>query len=207
MTKGQILNHDFTKGDLRLYDTNGNETYLENSTGYWYKREYDSNHNEIYYEDSLGSWHKREYDANGNEIYSESSSGYWEKQEYDTNGKVIYYEDSHGYWQKWEYDSNGKLTYFEDSNEEQNLNEAEKPLKCVECSAYEGHSPNCSLIDFKEAKKQLTLYHKLWLEKEMWVRKRSNFWRSDAERWKGKFMELKHENNALRRKVVNNNGS
>jgi len=82
-----------------------------------------------------------------------------------------------------------------------------KEQKCVECSAYKGHSPNCSLIDFKEAKKQLTQYHKLWLEKETWVRKRSNFWRSDAERWKGKFMELKHENNALRRKVVKNNGS
>ena len=54
MTKGQILKHDFTKGDLRLYDVNSKETYCEYSTGSWSKREYDTNGNEIYFEDSSG---------------------------------------------------------------------------------------------------------------------------------------------------------
>ena len=54
MTKGQRLNHDFNKGDLRLYDANGNLIYRETSNGYWWKQEYDTNGNEIYYEDSSG---------------------------------------------------------------------------------------------------------------------------------------------------------
>ena len=79
--------------------------------------------------------------------------------------------------------------------------------KCLSCGAYKGHAVNCPDIDLEEAKKQLTEYHKLWLTKEMWVRKRSDMWRKDAERWKGKFMELKHENNKLRRKVAKQNGA
>ena len=75
MTKGQILNHDFTKGILRLYDVNNNLTYQEDSHGYWYKREYDTNGKLTYCESSYGSWYKQEYDSNGNEIYFEDSSG------------------------------------------------------------------------------------------------------------------------------------
>jgi len=66
MTKGQILNHDVTKGSLRLYDVNGNMTYFENSSGSWIKREYDTNGNVTYYEDSTGFWVKHEYDTNSN---------------------------------------------------------------------------------------------------------------------------------------------
>jgi len=75
MTKGHILNHDFTFGDFILYDVNGNETYFENSRGYWIKYEYDSNGNQTYFENSLGWWIKREFDTNGNEIYYEDSIG------------------------------------------------------------------------------------------------------------------------------------
>jgi len=76
MTKGQILNHDFTFGDFILYDVNGNE---------------------IYFEDSRGYWRKYEYDSNGNQTYFENSGGYWIKHEYDTNSNVTYYEDSTGF--------------------------------------------------------------------------------------------------------------
>ena len=58
-----------------IKDKDGNETYYEDSNGYWYKKEYDANGNEIYYENSNGYWHKREHDANGNEIYYEDSDG------------------------------------------------------------------------------------------------------------------------------------
>ena len=75
MTKGEILNHDFTKGNLTLYDSNGKQTYYEDSDGYWSKREYDSNGNETYFEDSTGSWQKHEFDTNSNEIYYEDSDG------------------------------------------------------------------------------------------------------------------------------------
>ena len=33
-TVAQLLKHDFDKGSLYLYDTNGNEIYYENSNGY-----------------------------------------------------------------------------------------------------------------------------------------------------------------------------
>lgn len=79
----------------------------------------------------------------------------------------------------------------------------EEETKCPECKAYHGqHSPQCSNITLDEAKRQLAQYYELWLTKEMWVRKRSNMWREQAERWKGKFIEVKHENNQLRKKVM-----
>jgi len=74
MTKGQILNHDFNEGDLKLYDVNGNLTYFETSRGFWCKYEYDTNGNQTYSENSNGFWYKCEYDTNYNEIYSEDSN-------------------------------------------------------------------------------------------------------------------------------------
>ena len=57
----------------------------------------DENGNNIYMEDSEGYWSRREYDKRDNPIYYENSDGYWEKKEYKKNGKLIYYEDSTGY--------------------------------------------------------------------------------------------------------------
>ena len=74
-TIAKILKHDFKKGHLRLYDSNGNV---------------------IYYEYSNGDWSKREYDSKGNLIYREDSDGYWFKSEYDSTGKLIYREYSDG---------------------------------------------------------------------------------------------------------------
>ena len=54
-TVAKLLNHDFKKGSLCLYDSNGNLIYYENSNGDWCKNEFDSNGNEIYYEDSDGN--------------------------------------------------------------------------------------------------------------------------------------------------------
>jgi hypothetical protein len=96
-TVAQILKHDFSNGDLSLYDSNGNEIYYENSNGYWFKREYDTNGNRIYYETSDGFWSKYDYDSNNNHIYLENSTGYWFKREFDDNGNCIYYETSNGY--------------------------------------------------------------------------------------------------------------
>ena len=53
-TVAQLLNHDFNKGSLYLYDTNGNLIYGEYSNGYWSKSDYDSNGNRIYSENSKG---------------------------------------------------------------------------------------------------------------------------------------------------------
>jgi glucan-binding YG repeat protein len=52
--------------------------------------------NTIYIEDSSGWWNKREYDDKGNRIYFENRDGYWEKREFNDNGNQIYFEDNTG---------------------------------------------------------------------------------------------------------------
>ena len=74
-TVAKLLKYDFIKGDLNLFDSNGKETYFEDSDGHWSKREYNSNCNQTYFESSNGYWSKSEYDSNGNEIYYENSKG------------------------------------------------------------------------------------------------------------------------------------
>ena len=98
MTLAQAYKQQFGKVSypFKIFDANGNRTYLEDSNCYWWKREYDANGNLTYVEDSTGYWSKREYDAKGNETYYENSDGYWEKREYDANGKQTYYENSKG---------------------------------------------------------------------------------------------------------------
>ena len=60
---------------IEIEDANGNDTYFENSDGFWCKWEYDTNGNETYYENIYPYWCKREYDTNGNETYYENSDG------------------------------------------------------------------------------------------------------------------------------------
>lgn len=56
MTLGQAYKKQFGKVSFpfRIYDSNGNNTYVEYSNGFWIKREYDSNSNERYFENSVG---------------------------------------------------------------------------------------------------------------------------------------------------------
>ena len=82
---------------ISLKDSNGNETYHEDSNGIWYKKEFDPNGNETYYKDSDGYWFKKEYDLKGNRTYYENSNGFWSKREYDSNANKTYFEDSDGY--------------------------------------------------------------------------------------------------------------
>ena len=54
-TIGQQIKWDFEEnGDLKIKDKNGKLIYLEFSSGFWTKREYDSQGNNTYYEDSNG---------------------------------------------------------------------------------------------------------------------------------------------------------
>jgi hypothetical protein len=111
-----IFNRIVTYGNNKMFDSNNNVIYFENSDGNWVKREYDKNNNEIYYEDSNGYWWKQEFDSNNNQIYYENSDGDWVKREFDSNNNQIYYEDSDGYWVKREYDSNNNQIYYENSD-------------------------------------------------------------------------------------------
>ena len=59
---------------IEIKDANGNETYIEDSQGYWQKTERDAN-GLTYYENSDGFWERREYDDKGKENYYENSNG------------------------------------------------------------------------------------------------------------------------------------
>ena len=50
----KVYNQPVTIKGNRVFDSNGNEVYVETSTGYWFKREYDDNDNLLYWEDSYG---------------------------------------------------------------------------------------------------------------------------------------------------------
>jgi hypothetical protein len=68
MTVAQVLKHDFSKGKLYLYGSNGN--HRESINDYdglqmdiGFKRDYDVNGNIIYFEDSKEYWFKKEFDS------------------------------------------------------------------------------------------------------------------------------------------------
>ena len=93
------------------------ETYKELGITFSFPIEIkDAKGNETYHEDSDGYWYKYERDANGNDTYYENSNDYWCRWEYDANGKVTYSENSNDYCCRWEYDDNGNETYLENSD-------------------------------------------------------------------------------------------
>lgn len=81
----------------------------------------------------------------------------------------------------------------------------EKSRACPDpkCGALIGHHPQCDLINLEEAKRQLQTYYKLWLEKEIWATRRVKLAHEEINKWKGKAAILKHENNQLRKMIVN----
>ena len=83
-------------GTLRLFNTEGNEVYCEESGGFWILRKFNGAGKLVYYENSLGSWAKYEFNDEGKLVYFEHSTGYWQKCEYNDEGKEVYYEDSDG---------------------------------------------------------------------------------------------------------------
>lgn len=96
-TIAQQINWDFgANGSLEIKNKNGKRIYLENSDGFWVKREYDFEGKEIYYENSDGYWAKQGHDSEGNLIYYENSDEFWAKYEYDSKGNEIYFENSDG---------------------------------------------------------------------------------------------------------------
>jgi len=54
MILSKVFNQSVTIKGNWVYNTNGNEIYIETSDGNWIKYEYDTNGNKIYYEDSTG---------------------------------------------------------------------------------------------------------------------------------------------------------
>jgi len=74
--------------------------------------------------------------------------------------------------------------------------------KCPECNALNGdHHPRCSLMDGEAAKRELLHYYEAWLKVETQRRESARRYREQVTLWQGKHELLRHENNALRRKL------
>jgi hypothetical protein len=82
---------------IKITNENGNQTYYEDSDGYWYRYEYNEDGNKTYYENSDSFWYRYEHDKDGKKTYFEDSHGSWARYEYDKDGNETYYEDSYGY--------------------------------------------------------------------------------------------------------------
>ena len=77
---------------IEIKDAKGNETYYENSDGYWERCERDDNGNETYFENSSDYWYRYKRDANGYVTYFENSYGFKEgtpKSSKTCEGKVV----------------------------------------------------------------------------------------------------------------------
>jgi len=82
-----------TNGNLEIRDKNGNQIYIEDSNGFWSKREWDFQGKLIYYKNSNGFWEKSEYDSKGNQIYYEDSRGVIKDQRpKPCEGKIVEFE-------------------------------------------------------------------------------------------------------------------
>ena len=83
------LGIDFTF-PIDIKDKRGNQTYFENSSGYWDRLKYDEDGNETYYENSDGYWSRLEYDKNGKQTYLENIYGTtWGTKRGSCSGKVV----------------------------------------------------------------------------------------------------------------------
>jgi len=152
--ENDIIYREDSNGFWVNYEYGVNEYFFENSFGYWFKKMYDTNGNEIYYEDSDGEI----IDNRNNGNLNESTEDYYDKivnileppyfrnlrtmgipkKQYETifsklynqpvslskdevvdsNGKRLYFEESRGEWEEYKYDDNGNNISYENSEGE-----------------------------------------------------------------------------------------
>lgn len=90
----KFIGGKLTYGNGRLVIVQGdNVEYKEYDDKTWVIRKFDRQLT-TFMEDSSGYWFKKEFDENGNMTRFENSRGQWSKKEYDENNKLIYIEDS-----------------------------------------------------------------------------------------------------------------
>ncbi len=82
---------------IQIKNEAGEETYFENTNGYWHKYEYNSAGKETYFKNGDGFCRMIKYNSAGKETYREDNNGYWCKSEYDSSGNETYYENSGGH--------------------------------------------------------------------------------------------------------------
>ncbi len=86
--------------------------------------------------------------------------------------------------------------------------ENDDPRRCQECKAFISHSPDCSLIDLESAKSLLKQYYNIYKtintqrdEKVKHAWDITARYREQMQKWEGKYLVVKNENNQLRKKI------
>jgi hypothetical protein len=85
------------------YDDKENETYREESDGYWWVREFDEHNNLTHFESSDGyvaNWTYKLDTSNDTYIVTtfNDTDGKFINRVYDENDEIIFYEDHKGNW-------------------------------------------------------------------------------------------------------------
>jgi hypothetical protein len=76
-----------------------------------------------------------------------------------------------------------------------------KDKRCLECLFYSGHSPFCSLQSIDDLRANVKTYYEAWLKQENKQREWRERMLQQTNMWRGKFLEVKNENNKLRKKL------
>lgn len=76
--------------------------------------------------------------------------------------------------------------------------------RCNECGCFNSHTADCSQVTVEQMKQYLSNYRKS-IEQHIKVQRTHwNTWdrlRKEIDRWHGKYLIVKHENNKLRNKL------
>jgi hypothetical protein len=82
-------------------------------------------------------------------------------------------------------------------------NKETEDTKCDECRvAWGGHTLDCSKITLADAIKQAKYFRDLHSHNESTILRRNNRLESEVAHYQAKFMQVKHENNQLRKKLT-----
>ncbi len=82
--------------------------------------------------------------------------------------------------------------------------ELDDKRRCEECNGFGQHKIECSHITVEQLREVVSHYKK---SEAMHIKHIQTHWstwdrlRKETERWKGKFLIVKHENNKLRKKI------
>ncbi|MBL7882556.1 MAG: hypothetical protein JNL69_00690 [Bacteroidia bacterium] len=77
---------------------------------------------------------------------------------------------------------------------------------CKECKKFQTHTPECSFVTIEILRQLLDNYRKNIEQRIKTQKTHWNTWdrlRKETERWRGKYMIVKHENNELRKQLNN----
>jgi YD repeat-containing protein len=129
-TVGKLLEHDFERSALELYDDQGRKMYREEESGDWHRFVYNEKGKVTFEKYSFRGdiyWKNIKYENNDRRVIEENSLGETVKTEYDERGNHTYTEiispdefvenpEEKSSWRRNEYNEKNQLVKREDSN-------------------------------------------------------------------------------------------